>query len=190
MNSTKERIFKAAISTFSKSGFYKSTMDEIAESANVAKGTLYYHFKSKNEILEFLIDEGLKVLKNEVSEKIDKLNNAVEKLRTVIFIQSDFLYKYGDFITVLLSQIWGNNKVQDKFREKLYDYLKIIEDIIKEGISEKLIVECDEKIVSSVFFGMISSILVLKLRNKENFDPGYIADNILKYTLNGIQYVK
>jgi AcrR family transcriptional regulator len=190
MNSTKERIFKAAISTFSKSGFYKSTMDDIAENAGVAKGTLYYHFKSKDEILEFLIDEGLNMLKNEIYEKIDKLNNAVEKLRAAIFVQSDFLYKYGDFITVLLSQIWGNGELQEKFREKLYSYLKIIENIIKEGINEKLIVECDEKIVSSAFFGMISSILVFKLRNKEKFDSGYIADNIIKYTLNGIQYVK
>lgn len=190
MNSTKEKIFKAAISTFSKSGFYKSTMDDIAESAGVAKGTLYYHFKSKDEILEFLIDEGLKILKKEVCDEINKLNNAIEKLRAVLVIQADFLYRNYDFIIVLLSQIWGDGEMQDKFRDKLYSYLKIIEDIIKEGINEKLLIECNEKLVSSAFFGMISSILVFKLRNREKFDPGYVADNIIKYTLNGIHYTE
>lgn len=190
MNSTKEKIFKAAISTFSKNGFHKSTMDDIAENAGVAKGTLYYHFKSKDEILEFLIDEGLKILKKEVCDEINKLNNAIEKLRAVLIIQANFLYRNYEFITILLSQIWGDGELQDKFRDKLYNYLKIIEDIIKEGIKEKLLIECNEKLVSSAFFGMISSILVFKLRNKEKFDPGYVADNIIKYTLNGIHYAE
>nr|WP_235603336.1 TetR/AcrR family transcriptional regulator [Thermoanaerobacter sp. YS13] len=92
MNKTKEKIFKAAIKTFSKSGFYKTTMEEIAENAGVAKGTLYYHFKSKDDILEFLIDEGIKILKQEAIEEIGKLNNAVEKLRKIIFVQKSRLY--------------------------------------------------------------------------------------------------
>ncbi|AIS51283.1 transcriptional regulator, TetR family [Thermoanaerobacter kivui] len=191
MNKTKEKIFKAAIKTFSKSGFYKTTMEEIAENAGVAKGTLYYHFKSKDDILEFLIDEGIKILKQEVFEEISKLNDAIEKLRKIIFVQSNFLYKNHDFIIVLLSQIWGHGEIPNKFREKLYSYLKIIEEVIKEGKEQHLIVDCDEKVIAAVFFGMISSILAFKLReDKENFDPCYIADSVLNFALKGLQYVK
>ncbi len=145
MNKTKEKIFKAAIKTFSKSGFYKSTMEEIAENAGVAKGTLYYHFKSKDDILEFLIEEGIKILKQEAIEEIGKLNNAIEKLQKIIFVQTNFLYRNHDFIIVLLSQIWGHGEVPRKFREKLYTYLELIENIIKEGKEQKLIADCDER---------------------------------------------
>ncbi|WP_353963340.1 helix-turn-helix domain-containing protein [Tepidibacillus marianensis] len=43
-------MFDAAIDVFSEYGFEKAKMDLIAEKANVAKGTIYYHFKSKEEI--------------------------------------------------------------------------------------------------------------------------------------------
>ncbi|SNX53445.1 TetR/AcrR family transcriptional regulator [Thermoanaerobacterium sp. RBIITD] len=188
MNKTKEKIFNAAIDIFSKKGFYKATMDEIAEKAGVAKGTLYYHFKSKDEILEFLIMEGLSLLRNQIIDNINILKNSIEKLREIIIVQSNFLCKYKDFVLILLSQLWGKEEIQSSFREKIYDYLKIIEDIIDEGIKEKLIVKCDKKLVSSVFFGMISSLVIFQLRNNDIIDPEYIADNVIKYTFNGIHY--
>ncbi|ADH59904.1 transcriptional regulator, TetR family [Thermoanaerobacter mathranii subsp. mathranii str. A3] len=189
MNKTKEKIFKAAIKTFSKSGFYKSTMEEIAENAGVAKGTLYYHFKSKDDILEFLIEEGIKILKQEAIEEIGKLNNAIEKLQKIIFVQTNFLYRNHDFIIVLLSQIWGHGEVPRKFREKLYTYLELIENIIKEGKEQKLIADCDEKIVAAAFFGMISSILALKVVEDSNqkFNPHDITDSVFNFALKGLQ---
>ncbi|AEM77592.1 TetR/AcrR family transcriptional regulator [Thermoanaerobacter wiegelii] len=189
MNKTKEKIFKAAIKTFSKSGFYKTTMEEIAENAGVAKGTLYYHFKSKDDILDFLIDEGIKILKQEAIEEIGKLNNAVEKLRKIIFVQTNFLYRNHDFIIVLLSQIWGHGEVPRKFREKLYTYLELIENIIREGKEQKLIADCDEKIVAAAFFGMISSILALKVveDSDEKFNPQDITDSVFNFALKGLQ---
>ncbi len=81
MNKTKEKIFNAAIDIISQKGFYKATMDEIADKAGVAKGTLYYHFNSKDDILIFLIDEGLSLLKNQILEKISHMKNSIEKLR-------------------------------------------------------------------------------------------------------------
>ena len=55
MNRTKKAIFEAAINVFATSGYNGSTVDEIASKANVAKGTLYYNFKSKEEIFNFVI---------------------------------------------------------------------------------------------------------------------------------------
>jgi len=188
MNKTKEKIFNAAINIISQKGFYKSTMDEIAEKAGVAKGTLYYHFKSKDEILIFLIDEGLSLLKNQILTNISNMKNSIDKLREIIVVQSNFLFKYKDFVLILLSQLWGKEEIQNNFREKIYDYLKIIEDIIDEGIKEKLIEKCDKKLLSSAFFGMISSLIIFQFRNNDIIDPEHIADSVIKYTFNGIHY--
>ncbi|AFK87538.1 MULTISPECIES: TetR/AcrR family transcriptional regulator [Thermoanaerobacterium] len=188
MNKTKEKIFNAAIDIISQKGFYKATMDEIADKAGVAKGTLYYHFNSKDDILIFLIDEGLSLLKNQILEKISHMKNSVEKLREIIVVQSNFLFKYKDFVLILLSQLWGKEDIQNSFREKIYDYLKIIEDIIDEGIEEKLIERCDKKLLSSAFFGMISSLIIFQFRNNDIIDPEHIADSVIEYTFNGIHY--
>ena len=46
----KEAIFTAAVKCFNKNGYYKASMDMIAESAQMTKRGLYYHFKSKDEL--------------------------------------------------------------------------------------------------------------------------------------------
>ncbi len=50
----KERIINASIELFSKKGFDAASVNEIAEQANVTKALIYYYFKSKEEILDYL----------------------------------------------------------------------------------------------------------------------------------------
>ena len=56
MESTKSRILNAALLEFGERGYYKTTMDHLAEKAGVAKGTLYWNFKSKETLLLAVID--------------------------------------------------------------------------------------------------------------------------------------
>lgn len=63
MNKTKNLIFKSAIKIFSESGYRGATMDDIAANAGLVKGTLYYHFKSKEEIFNFIVEEDCKYYK-------------------------------------------------------------------------------------------------------------------------------
>jgi AcrR family transcriptional regulator len=53
---TKERIFDIAIQLFAKNGFNSTSMREIAEAVGIKKASMYSHFKSKDEILEKIID--------------------------------------------------------------------------------------------------------------------------------------
>lgn len=54
--STADAILDAAIELFIESGFEQTSMDAIAEAADVAKGTLYYHFSSKEGLVEAIIE--------------------------------------------------------------------------------------------------------------------------------------
>ncbi|RLD46369.1 MAG: TetR family transcriptional regulator, partial [Bacteroidetes bacterium] len=47
---TKDKILEVANKLFSRFGFHKTSMDEIARIARKAKGSLYYHFASKEEL--------------------------------------------------------------------------------------------------------------------------------------------
>lgn len=97
MNKTKNLIFKSAIKIFSESGYRGATMDDIAANAGLVKGTLYYHFKSKEEIFNFIVEEGLQILQNQVIE-VQNINiGPIEKLIKICRIQLTFLYGYTDF---------------------------------------------------------------------------------------------
>ena len=77
----REAILQAARGVFTEKGLLASTIDEVAERAEVAKGTIYLYFRSKEEILSALLDEGLALVGKRFSEALDLSLPADENLR-------------------------------------------------------------------------------------------------------------
>ena len=136
MNKTKRKIFETSMKLFAKKGYDATSIEEITATVGVAKGTLYYHFSSKEEIFNFLVEEGMKLLKNSIDIKISKLDNTIDKLRAIILIQIKVITKYEDFMTIVLSQIWGHDQRNIMCKEKIIQYIKTIEGIIQEGMDK------------------------------------------------------
>ena len=55
-DSTKNQILEAALRVFVKSGFSKTTMDDIVNESGLSKGAIYHHYGSKKELFLALID--------------------------------------------------------------------------------------------------------------------------------------
>lgn len=91
---------------FAEKGYDATSIEDITATVGVAKGTLYYHFSSKEEIFEFLIGEGVKLLKNSIEIKTEKLDKAIDKIKAIVLIELKVLVKYEDFMTIVLSEIW------------------------------------------------------------------------------------
>ena len=87
MNKTKRRIFNTAIKIFSEKGYDNASVEEITAIAGVAKGSLYYHFAKKEDIFDMMLEEGMKLLKNNIEIKTKNCTTALEKLKAVILIQ-------------------------------------------------------------------------------------------------------
>lgn len=149
MNKTKRKIFETSMDLFAKKGYEATSIEEITSVVGVAKGTLYYHFSSKEEIFYFLIEEGMKLLKNSIDIKTSKLENSIDKLKAIILIQIKIIVKYENFISMLLSQIWGQEPRNKKCREYVFEYINMIEDIIKEGMEKEELIVGDSSAIAS-----------------------------------------
>ena len=134
---------------FAKKGYEATSIEEITSVVGVAKGTLYYHFSSKEEIFYFLIEEGMKLLKNSIDIKTSKLENSLDKLKAIILIQIKIIVKYENFISILLSQIWGQEPRNIKCREYVFEYINMIENIIKEGMKKEELIAGDSSVIAS-----------------------------------------
>ena len=134
---------------FAKKGYDATSIEEITAVVGVAKGTLYYHFSSKEEIFNFLTEEGVKLLKNSIEIKTRNLEDAKDKIKAIILIQIKILIKYPSFITILLSEVWGTEKRNRVLRDYVFEYLKVIEEIAQEGIKKGQLKKCDPEILAS-----------------------------------------
>jgi len=170
MNKTKRKIFETSMKLFSEKGYDATSIEEITSIVGVAKGTLYYHFSSKEEIFNFLVEEGMKLLKNSVEIKASKCDNTIDKLKAVSLVQLKVISKYENLITIVISQTWGNEAINVFCKEKVFEYIDVIEKIIKEGQKIGDIRSCNSEILASQIFSLTCSTLIYKRKINTEID--------------------
>ncbi|MGL4109510.1 TetR/AcrR family transcriptional regulator [Clostridium sp. LP20] len=186
MNKTKKAISNGAIKIFSYDGYKGATMDDIALEAGVAKGTLYYNFNSKEEIFNYIVQDGINKLKEDIYEtKVSNLS-PINKLKRICRIQLNYLYKNKDFSKIILSQLWGSEKRQENLRNIINEYIKDIKTIIDDAIDQKLISESNSSILANAFFGCFTSAAIYDMLNSEIENIESVIETTLEFTLRGI----
>ncbi len=162
MNKTKRKIFETSLKLFSEKGYDATSIEEITATVGVAKGTLYYHFNSKEEIFNFLVEEGMKLLINSIEIKISKCDNVLDKIKAVSLIQLKAVKKYENLLTIVMSQTWGNETRNVFCKEKVIEYIEVIKNIVQEGVDNGDIVKCDSEILAAEIFSLTCSTLIYK----------------------------
>ena len=176
MNKTKRKIFETSMKLFAEKGYDATSIEEITATVGVAKGTLYYHFSSKEEIFNFLVEEGMKLLKNSIEIKTSK------------FIK--VLAKYEHIITIILSQFWGTESRNIACKSYVLDYIKTIEDIIITGMEKGELPKGNAKIIASTIFSITSSILVYKNQTGQSLDIHELYNEYQDIIINGLLNAK
>lgn len=175
MNKTKRKIFEASMKLFAEKGYEGTSIEEITSEVGVAKGTLYYHFTSKEEIFDFLISEGMGLLENSIQIKVSKQHNYVDKVRAIILIQVKLVEKYEKFITILTTEMWGTNSRSKACRNFVSEYLKDIKRILDEGIEKGELKETNTDLMSKEILGFLFSSLYAK-----KMDPNFTVEETFK----------
>lgn len=186
MNKTKKQIFESAIKVFSERGYNGSTMDEVATRAGVAKGTLYYHFASKEEIFKFAITEGMNLINEETKAATRLIENPIEKLKTLCKVELKYFNNNKDFFKVLMSQLWGDHLRQHELRDIIHTYIKHLEKYIEAAFEGVPVIRSSFSFMAYTIFGTLCSASVYELLNKEDLDVDEIIENLMQYILKGV----
>lgn len=184
MNRTKRKIFNTAIKLFAEKGYDNSSVEDITAIAGVAKGSLYYHFSKKEDIFDMLLSEGMKLLRNSVEIKTKRCKTAMEKIEAIILIEIKVMTKYEYFLNIVLSQIWGEEEKNKKCKRAVFEFIKIIEKIVQEGITNGEFYESDVEATASGIFGITCSSLLYRLKRNRDVDEGKVykgfAENVTR----------
>ena len=141
MNKTKRRIFTTAIKLFAEKGYESTGIEEITAVAGVAKGSLYYHFDTKEELFDMLLEEGYKLLTNSIEIKTRHCTNALEKLKAILMVQIKSVIKYQDFVAVIINNIIGENTRTKKCQKAAQEYVGKIKEVIDELSGKETVID-------------------------------------------------
>jgi len=100
----RDQVVSAAHRIFAAKGFAKATVDEIAEAAGVAKGTVYLYFESKEEIYWAALNRGLDELHARTREAFDSETTPKAKLRAFINTRARYFEDDREFFHVYIAE--------------------------------------------------------------------------------------
>ncbi len=101
---TREKILVAALEVFSTKGFHGATVDEIAERAELGKGTVYRHFHSKKGLFSELIRLKVAELEQEVGGAIDPDADVLEIIENYLRVYFGFFDRNRNLYRVLIQE--------------------------------------------------------------------------------------
>ena len=97
-----------------------------------------------------------------------------------MLIQIKVLVKYEDFMTIVLREIWGRGDRSVIWKKEVFEYIKIIEKIVDEGIKKGELQKGDANVIASGIFGFTCSSLIYKMRNDNEINVMELYSEIEK----------
>ncbi len=155
----KKSILEAAKRVFQKWGLNKTTMEDIAHEAGKGKSTLYYYYKSKDEIFEELTASELRSIINKAKNLVSGETSAKEKLKKYIAASLIEIKNTTSIYPLVKGEIRGNKELIDKLSKQI-DVIEesVVSEILKEGITSgefKVLHENELSKASNVIVGII-----------------------------------
>ncbi len=129
---TRQKIFNAAIKLFKEHGFEATTIDMISEEADVARGTIFLHFTSKESILANWGYERLQ----EIEERRDEWDygeSCKQRVLRIYKILNEVNIQNYDFIKVLIESSMKHRKVLESEKNMYFELRELFADLIEEA---------------------------------------------------------
>jgi len=183
----RNQIIEAARFVFKKFSYKKTTMIDVANASGNAKSSIYYYFKSKEDIYKSVILSEAVIYRNCVLEEINKTNNPKEKLKSYILIRLQTNEILSNFHNALkdskLRQIKFVNKLKQLYDKEEYS---IFREILKSGVDAGYFKIYDIKNASVGIVTAMRGIESTLLLNPEDPLLEEKVENVLNVILYGI----
>ena len=156
----RRHIWEAAVSVFARAGFHKARGADIAREADVADGTIYLYFKSKDDILISIFEETMSEMIERVESAIAGIDDPLERLRTFAINHMDNVESNRAVAKVLLVELRVSNTFMKEYKPtRLQTYMDVIGGVIAEGQERGLVrADVNPTIIRRAFFGALDEI--------------------------------
>lgn len=129
-----EKILNAARDIFSRYGFRKATIEEIAHAVHMGKSSIYYYYKSKEEIFKAVVEKEAELFRQDLIQKIAEGKTAKEKLQAYIIGRMIKFKRLSNFYAAISTDYLSDLPFISEVRKK-YDIEEslLIQNILIEG---------------------------------------------------------
>lgn len=184
----KESIVNAASDIFSKYGYKKTNMDDIALVLGKGKSSIYYYFRNKEEIFQAVLEQEVLLLKSKLQKAVNEKKHHKGKLKAYIITRMEGIESMLNFYNAVKNEYLAQFEFIERIRYR-YDQEEIaaVQGILEEGI------EKGDFLIEDPFLASITIITSMKgfeiplyIKGKKGQDIEQRVDKLLKMLFNGI----
>ena len=128
-------ILDAARRVFARKGFAGASVDRIAETAGLAKGTLYLYFHSKRDLYLAALRQGILALMNETNRDVEAARSTPEKIRAFVAARIRYAESNRDFLAIYHAEFGAIHPacLNREFKNLYQQQMQALEAVIQEG---------------------------------------------------------
>jgi AcrR family transcriptional regulator len=184
-------IMNIALKLFAEKGYTATSIDDIIDTAKIARGTFYLHFTGKSDVLSMIVESYLNQM-YAIIEKLDiSMNKPVDEIkgyyREAIRIFSS-LPSVKHFMKVMLRDVMGTEiEILDKANAFFDKTIKISAMYIAQAQRDGKVIQSLDPVESSVcIVGAVKEILLQWTISESTFDLNSAVDTAIELFFRGI----
>lgn len=183
------QIIEAALACFTHKGYVHTTLDDIVVESGLSKGSLYWYFKSKDEIFKATVTAVAANIIDEPLRLLETAGTATAKLRTATQIMVDLCGEIAQYFSLLL-EFWSQSERNDEemqlWVELLAPYQQMVVVIFEEGIQTGEFREVDTGALAWMIMAAYDGLAVYSMMIPD-IDIDKISKTFIETLLKGLQ---
>ena len=189
---TANRILTQAMKIFLAKGYHGTSIEDITQAAKLTKGALYWHFKSKEDLLKRIIEEYEKRFLDGMIQAVSEVKGDIlDKIEKYFRYNAAFAYYNRElcvsFDTLAAELVGAHHGIESEFRRIYRKYQKFLSRLIVQGKKEKIFKrEMDEDLSALVIIAFHVGILLQWSMNKDEIDGEAYVNTFKKIMLSGM----
>ncbi len=132
-------IVGIASEVFAKFGFKKTTVDDIAQALRKGKSSIYYYFKSKEDIFKAVVDKEADALREKINIILTSDMGVIDKVKAYVNTRMQAVQVMANYYTLVNERDVNNLDLVEKLRAK-YDTeeVSVIKSLLSEGVEQNV----------------------------------------------------
>jgi AcrR family transcriptional regulator len=190
---TVDRILRQAMRLFLEKGYHGTSIDEITQAAQLTKGALYWHFRSKQDLLKRIIKEHEERFLDELIQAVGEVQGGVlDKFEKYFRFNSAFAYYNRElcvsFTTLAAELVGAHHEIEPEIRRVYKKYQKFLSKLILQGKREKVFKrELDPDLAALSIIAFHNGILLQWSMNRNVMDGEAYVKTFENIILNGLR---
>ncbi len=184
----REQLVQSARQVFARYGFKKTALDDIAREAHKGKSTIYYYFKSKDEIFKAVIEAEAEIRAKSINAQIAQIEDPKQKLKTYIYVRMQSLKMVGNYYEAIKNDLLDNLYFINTLRTNHFDAeVDLVKDMLIEGIVKGIYTIQNPELTAKTIVTLLQGFEVpLILKNLSDEELQKSVDEMLNILFFGI----